>query len=65
MADATAIAVGAQVGWLNVDQGMAEAGVGLIVCASVPIPIASSNELWFRALGVASRVSYWSEIDAG
>lgn len=57
--------VGALIGRLAVDMGMAQANVGLALLHGVPIPITSADEIWAQAGAAAIDVSYWAEIDRG
>ncbi len=56
--------VASAAGVLNVDQGLAQSGQGLIVPANTPIVLQSAGEVWFYSAAGAT-VSYWSEIDLG
>jgi hypothetical protein len=51
-------------GFLNVDQGMAQAAIGLPVVANTQIILQSSGEIWFNATANAV-IGYWAEIDLG
>lgn len=56
---------GALVGVLNVDQSLAEAGVGLFMHHGIPVPLTTAGEIWFRAFGNGVTVTFWADIDVG
>jgi len=66
VADAPGVTYGNPVGRINVEEGLALAHVGLLLRDGVPMPLASSGEIWFMAdNAVDVEVSFWSEIDLG